>query len=161
MITNFLCAIFYLVLVIKPIYNLVKLPNIKGEVRQASLWQTFQITTIKTANYLYNAGMKALKTTRRSSKGVILYHKPGSIMTRGKRGRKRYSARLPVMLSIASVLACTAETAEITALVSKHSKSSSEQHRLISTRFDTDSHTISINSHASACISHTKNTSRI
>jgi len=156
LITNFLCAIYYPVRSLKLFLNLVKLPNVKGEVRQASLWQTLQLATSKTANHLYDAGIRALKTTRRSTEGVTLYHKPGSLMTRSKKGRKRYSTRLPVMLSIALMLVFTAETAEITALVSKHSKPNSQKHRLISTRFDTDSYTISIDSHASACISHTK-----
>ena len=77
-------------------------------------------------------------------------------MTRCKRGRRRYATRLPVMLSIASVLAFTAETAEITALVSKHKEINSNQYIPTSTRFDTDSFTIGIDSHASACISNEK-----
>ena len=156
MITNFLCAIYYPVRTIKQLLNLVKLPKVKGEVRQASLWQTLQLATNKTANHLYDASIRALKSTRRSTKGVTLYHKPGSLMTRSKKGRRRYSTRLPVMLSIASILAFTAETAEITTLVSKHSDANSQKHRIISTRFDTDSYTIGIDSHASACIYHTK-----
>jgi len=60
------------------------------------------------------------------------------------------------MLSLTSILAFTAESAEITALISKYNQEKLPQGRLIHTKLDTGSFTIGVDSHASACISYNK-----
>ena len=80
-------------------------------------------------------------------------------MVKRSRKRKNRSVRLPVMLSIASMLAFTARTDKVAALVSKHKNSKiliHERSKTINTCFDTDSFTLGVDNHALACISNAK-----
>jgi len=153
---NFLCAISYPDLVTAtPLHKVFTPSRAKGEVKKNTLWETVQRITANTANKVYDTGMSMLKTTRRSTKGNLLYYKPTRQVITHKRGYSR-RAKLPIMLSITSILAFTAELAEITALISQYNQDQLLQGRSIHTKFDTDSFTIGVDSHASACISHNK-----
>ena len=150
---NFLYAISYPELVnATPVYNVFKSSRAKGEVQKNTLWETIQCVTADTASKLYNTGMSMLKTTKRSTKGKLLYYKPKRLAIIRKRGYRR-CARLPIMLSLTLILPYTAKSAEITALISKYNQEKHPQEKSINNRIDTDSFTIGVDSHASACIS--------
>ena len=155
LVMNFLCAITYPA---RTAQNILRKHAKQPEKSKGKLWISIQSAVSTAAEKLYDIGIASLHGTIRSTRNNNLYHRPKNMVKRIRK-KKYMSVRLPVMLSIASMLSFAAETDKMTALISKHNNRKIHVHEratAINTRFDTDSFTLGVDNHASACISNAK-----
>ena len=143
-----------------------------------SKWTQLIVTKIHTsAEWIYDLGITALSDVKRSTRSNVKYHRARDLYTkryiRGSRSNPTFRRRqpaskrllLPILASIAfsnNVYAFNSETnTAVLALMARHSSPpattcSSKRHGPLQTKFDTDSFTVGIDNHATACISNNK-----